>query len=111
MPRTRPAQQCYIFQTVKSCLTTTTIPRRFTSTRRQSQNQSPAEDHNVTTPQTHLQSSQDIPKKKTMAQLDEELRQKMSAIAGDGGEAGVEYEDGKPVAMKRSVKDNMFRYI
>lgn len=51
------------------------------------------------------------PKKKTMAELDEELRQKMSGIAGDGGTAGVEYEDGKPVAMKRSVKNNMFRYI
>ena len=49
--------------------------------------------------------------RKTMAQLDEELRQKMSGLSGDGGEAGVEYEDGQPVAMKRSVKDNMFRYI
>ncbi|KAI0398040.1 hypothetical protein F5Y17DRAFT_454619 [Xylariaceae sp. FL0594] len=43
-----------------------------------------------------------------MAELDEELRQRMSGLAGDGGEAGVEYEDGKPVAMKRSVKNNMF---
>jgi len=48
---------------------------------------------------------------KTQAQLDEELRQKMMSIAGDGGEAGVELEDGQPVAMKRSVKNNMFRYI
>lgn len=38
---------------------------------------------------------------KTQAQLDEELKLKLSALAGDGGEAGVEYEDGKPVAMKR----------
>ncbi|KAI0148525.1 hypothetical protein GGR57DRAFT_232728 [Xylariaceae sp. FL1272] len=50
-------------------------------------------------------------KEKTVAQLDEELRRKMSGIAGDGGEAGIEYEDGKPVSMKRSVKNNMFRYI
>lgn len=50
-------------------------------------------------------------KKKTMAQMDEELRQKMSGLAGDGGEAGVEMEDGQPVSMKRSVKQNMFRYI
>lgn len=50
-------------------------------------------------------------KKKTMAELDAELQQKMSGISGDGGEAGIEYEDGKPVAMKRSVKNNMFRYI
>jgi len=49
--------------------------------------------------------------KKTMAQLDEELRQKMAGLAGDGGEAGVEMEDGQPVSMKRSVKNNMFRYI
>lgn len=49
--------------------------------------------------------------KKTIAELDEELRNKMSGLAGDGGEAGVEYEDGQPVAMKRSVKNNMFRYI
>ncbi|KAK0644617.1 hypothetical protein B0T16DRAFT_289500, partial [Cercophora newfieldiana] len=50
-------------------------------------------------------------KKKTLAELDEELRLKMEGIGGDGGEAGVEYEDGVPVAMKRSVKSNMFRYI
>ncbi|KAK6085617.1 hypothetical protein SCUP515_00724 [Seiridium cupressi] len=48
---------------------------------------------------------------KTMAELDEEMKMKMSGLAGDGGESGVEYEDGKPVAMKRSVKNNMFRYI
>lgn len=46
-----------------------------------------------------------------MAQLDEELRQKMAGLAGDGGEAGVELEDGQPVSMKRGVKNNMFRYI
>jgi hypothetical protein len=49
--------------------------------------------------------------KKTMAQLDEELRQKMEGSAGDGGEAGLELEDGKPVSMKRGVRENMFRYI
>jgi hypothetical protein len=50
-------------------------------------------------------------KKKTLAEMDEELRLKMEGIAGDGGEAGVELEDGVPVAMKRSVRNNMFRYI
>jgi hypothetical protein len=49
--------------------------------------------------------------KKTQAELDEELRLAMSGMSGDGGEAGIEYEDGQPVAMKRSVKNNMFRYI
>ncbi|KAF2842227.1 hypothetical protein M501DRAFT_1013581 [Patellaria atrata CBS 101060] len=48
---------------------------------------------------------------KTQAEVDEELRLKMSGIAGDGGDSGVEYEDGQPVSMKRSVKNNMFRYI
>ena len=48
---------------------------------------------------------------KTQRELDEELRQRMEGISGEGGESGVEYEDGKPVAMKRSVRENMFRYI
>jgi len=46
-----------------------------------------------------------------MVDADEELRKAMERSAGDGGEAGVELEDGKPVAMKRGVRDNMFRYI
>lgn len=46
-----------------------------------------------------------------MAQLDEELRLKMEGLAGDGGEAGLELEDGKAVGMKRGVRENMFRYI
>ncbi|KAK4043930.1 hypothetical protein C8A01DRAFT_32029 [Parachaetomium inaequale] len=50
-------------------------------------------------------------KKKTQKELDEELRLKMEGLSGDGGASGVEYEDGKAVAMKRSVKENMFRYI
>jgi hypothetical protein len=51
------------------------------------------------------------PKKKTQAELDQELQLKLQGLAGDGGDAGIEYEDGKPVSMKRSVKNNMFRYI
>ncbi len=39
-----------------------------------------------------------------MAELDAEMRAKMEGLAGDGGEAGVDYEDGKPAAMKRSGK-------
>ena len=48
---------------------------------------------------------------RTQEQLDKELQMKMAGLAGDGGEAGVELEGGKAVAMKRSVKANMFRYI
>ena len=46
-----------------------------------------------------------------MAEQDEELRQKLEGISGEGGAAGLELEDGQPVAMKRSVKNNMFRLI
>lgn len=62
-------------------------------------------------PSAAPQPDQPKPKKKTIAELDEELKLKMAGLVGDGGEAGVEYEDGQPVAMKRSVKANMFRYI
>lgn len=51
------------------------------------------------------------PPKKTLAQLDEELRAAMDGRAGDGGLAGAELEGGKAVSMKRGVRDNMFRYI
>ena len=51
------------------------------------------------------------PKRKTMAELDEELRLKLEEMSGDGGASGLELEDGKPVAMKRGVKNNMFRLI
>ncbi|CAK3990389.1 Hypothetical predicted protein [Lecanosticta acicola] len=47
----------------------------------------------------------------TQAQKDKELMEKLAGISGEGGEAGIEYEDGKPVAMKRGVKNNMFRLI
>ncbi|KAL2416795.1 hypothetical protein ABEF95_004090 [Exophiala dermatitidis] len=48
---------------------------------------------------------------KSMAEADEEMRRAMENLAGDGGEAGVELEEGKAVAMKRGVRENMFRYI
>jgi hypothetical protein len=50
-------------------------------------------------------------KSKTMAELDEELRLKLEGVSGEGGQAGVEYEGGKAVALKRSVRENMFRII
>ena len=46
-----------------------------------------------------------------MAEADEELRLKLEGISGGGGEAGLELENGQPVAMKRSVRENMFRLI
>lgn len=50
-------------------------------------------------------------KKKTIAELDEELKLKMEGMSGGGGSAGVEYENGKAEGLKRGVKDNMFRVI
>ena len=48
---------------------------------------------------------------KSVTEQDAELRGKLEGISGDGGAAGLELEDGKPVAMKRGVKNNMFRLI
>jgi hypothetical protein len=47
----------------------------------------------------------------TIAERDAEIQRKLAGISGDGGASGVEYEDGKPAAMKRSVKNNIFRLI
>ncbi|KAK4221846.1 hypothetical protein QBC38DRAFT_491217 [Podospora fimiseda] len=59
-----------------------------------------------------LNSEEKKKKKKTLQEIDEELKQKMEGISGDGGASGVEYEDGKPAGgYKRSVRENMFRYI
>jgi hypothetical protein len=81
-----------------------------TSGKNDSSAQSPSLDAKPTSDDSDSKSSTTTGKK-TMAQLDEELRLKMAGLAGDGGEAGVELEDGQPVSMKRSVKNNMFRYI
>lgn len=50
-------------------------------------------------------------KRKTLSEMDEELRAAMEGRAGDGGVAGAELEGGQAVGLKRSVKENMFRYI
>ena len=71
----------------------------------------PSKENDSTLNESLEEKAKQAPKKLTTAELDEQLRLKMEGRAGDGGEAGVEYEDGKPVAMKRSVKNNMFRYI
>ncbi len=62
-------------------------------------------------PVTSDQGQKTPKKKKTMAELDEELRMKMEGRSGEGGEAGLELEDGRPAAMKRGVRNNMFRLI
>lgn len=59
----------------------------------------------------HTREDSRLQRKKTVADLDEELRLKMEGLAGEGGSAGVEYEDGKAEGLKRGVKANMFRVI
>ncbi|KAJ5194956.1 uncharacterized protein N7498_008394 [Penicillium cinerascens] len=48
---------------------------------------------------------------KSVSEADAELRERLEKMSGEGGSAGIEYEDGKPNAMKRSVRNNMFRLI
>ncbi|KKZ65467.1 hypothetical protein EMCG_08699 [[Emmonsia] crescens] len=92
----------------------------ISGTRRQRLRKSPEPSENDTTPQSASQrdsghdSDKDQPSKqtaKTVALADEELREKLDEMMGEGGVSALELEDGKPVAMKRSVKNNMFRLI
>lgn len=71
------------------------------STNTQSQRQQPQE----------VQPQQQSTKAKSVGQSDEELREKLERMSGEGGASGIEYEDGQPNTMKRSVRNNMFRYI
>lgn len=46
------------------------------------------------------------------AEMDKELRLKLEGISGEeGGEVGLKLGNGTPVAMKRGVKEKMFRLI
>ncbi|KAL2280099.1 hypothetical protein FJTKL_12721 [Diaporthe vaccinii] len=58
-----------------------------------------------------VESSSAGKKKKTVAEMDEELRLKLEGMSGEGGAAGIEYEGGKAEGLKRGVKSNMFRVI
>ncbi|KAJ5488778.1 hypothetical protein N7539_003668 [Penicillium diatomitis] len=50
-------------------------------------------------------------KTQSVADADAQLRERLEKMSGEGGAAGIEYEDGKPSAMKRGVRNNMFRLI
>ncbi|KAI1497985.1 hypothetical protein F5X99DRAFT_394976 [Biscogniauxia marginata] len=85
---------------------------RFASSDNSKAQSEPAQDHDSTKKRDDNYGTSTQEKKAiTVEEKDEELRLKMSGLSGDGGAAGIEYEDGKPVALKRSVKNNMFRYI
>ena len=60
--------------------------------------------------QQHHQHHQQKPAK-SVSQTDNELRERLEQMSGEGGASGIEYEDGQPNTMKRSVRNNMFRYI
>ncbi|KAK2054636.1 hypothetical protein LY76DRAFT_619132 [Colletotrichum caudatum] len=66
---------------------------------------------NATYSAATVQNNKQKEKKKTMAELDEELRLKLEGMSGEGGAAGVEYENGRAEGLKRGVKSNMFRVI
>lgn len=85
--------------------TSSSKPQGSGQTEQQGAGEKEAEQNAVKTSQEHKST------KKSLSQMDEEMRRAMEGLAGDGGEAGLELEDGKPVSMKRGVRENMFRYI
>jgi len=90
----------------------TTVKTFHASASQSSQNKSPDAEHDQkSSKQTSAEEAKIAKKKKTLAEMDEEIRMAMEGHAGDGGISGAELEGGKAVAMKRGVKSNMFRYI
>lgn len=83
----------------------------LTSTTARSKQAEPKEESQDQKSSRSVESQKAKPPKKTLAQLDEEMRAAMDGLSGDGGIAGAELEGGKAVSMKRGVRDNMFRYI
>ena len=84
-------------------ITTKSEPQSQATTQTQSKQQDSTTTKDTTKMATH--------KKKTLAELDQELREKLEGLSGEGGGAGVEYEGGKAEGLKRGVKSNMFRVI
>lgn len=67
------------------------------------------EERNQSSPESNKPSNSEKPK--SISQADDELRERLEQMSGGGGASGIEYEDGQPNTMKRSVRNNMFRYI
>ena len=84
--------------------TTRSEPQSQATTQTQSKQEESTTTRDATKMATHK-------KKKTLAELDQELREKLEGLSGEGGGAGVEYEGGKAEGLKRGVKSNMFRVI
>jgi hypothetical protein len=91
--------------------TVTNSKRAIQINRKVAQPSDPTRESRDKTTPSFLSDRTGAPTTKTIAQQDKELEEKLAGRAGDGGSAGIEYENGKAVSMKRSVKNNMFRYI
>ncbi|KAJ5770430.1 uncharacterized protein N7511_002481 [Penicillium nucicola] len=66
----------------------------------------------LSTPSNEDSKRHPVPRKtKLISEADAELRERLEQMSGEGGASGIEYEDGKPSAMKRGVRNNMFRLI
>lgn len=75
-------------------------------------NKQPSENPSAPDSSTKPESGQQqSAKAKSVNATDDELREKLEQMSGGGGASGIEYEDGQPTTMKRSVRNNMFRYI
>lgn len=84
----------------------------FTSWQPEGENVKPSNVQQTTAPKVEAKKpSTHIKQGQTVAEKDANLRAKLEGISGEGGEAGVELEDGKAVGLKRGVKENMFRII
>ena len=90
---------------------------RFASSQSEASHGKPSESTDNAKDSSNVNADQDASEKKekksqqTQAQQDADLRQKLEDISGGGGTAGLELEDGQPTAMKRGVRENMFRLI
>ncbi|PLB51083.1 hypothetical protein P170DRAFT_436157 [Aspergillus steynii IBT 23096] len=74
-------------------------------------NNSPIKEEEKSQPNSESDKPSKPEKAKSISQADDELRERLEQMSGGGGASGIEYEDGQPNTMKRSVRNNMFRYI
>ncbi|KAF8866362.1 hypothetical protein BDZ45DRAFT_735641 [Acephala macrosclerotiorum] len=102
--------QTHDWEGVHSWTGDTKLP--FTSWQPEGQNVKPSNVQQTASPKVEAKKpSTHIKRGQTVTEKDAELRAKLEGISGEGGEAGVELEDGKAVGLKRGVKENMFRVI
>ncbi|KAJ5295510.1 hypothetical protein PENANT_c001G04118 [Penicillium antarcticum] len=99
------------FRVCARCLSTT---QKLSKAEDQTKSKQEQEQSNTSTdsPSSEDKERHPVPRKsKTVSEADAELRERLERMSGEGGASGIEYEDGKPNAMKRGVRNNMFRLI